>query len=116
LGLPGYGVTGWDLDDSANRLILSIRQTAPEPYYVCGGRGIAVREIHSGTERRLRDLPWGTWTVWPPRPNTRRVTEPPRPGPPAARGPPATSKTREDREDPGTVIDYLLSESGRARL
>jgi len=23
-----------------------------------------VREIHSWTERRLRDLPWGSWTVW----------------------------------------------------
>jgi len=41
-----------------------IRQTAGEPYYVCGGCGISVREIHSWTERRIRDLPWGTWTVW----------------------------------------------------
>jgi transposase len=31
---------------------------------MCGGCGISVREIHSWTERRLRDLPWGTWTVW----------------------------------------------------
>ena len=35
-----------------------------EPYYICGGCGISVREIHSWTERRIRDLPWGTWTVW----------------------------------------------------
>jgi transposase len=64
LRLPGYGVVGWELDEDANTLTLSIRQTAAEPYYVCGGCGISVREIHSWTERRLRDLPWGTWTVW----------------------------------------------------
>ena len=64
LRLPGYGIAGWALDEGANTLTLSIRQTAEEPYYVCGGCGISVREIHSWTERRLRDLPWGTWTVW----------------------------------------------------
>src|SRR6266566_2940571 len=46
LCLPGYGIY------------------AGEAYYVCGGCGISVREIHSWTERRIRDLPWGTWTVW----------------------------------------------------
>ena len=64
LRLPGYGIYGWDTDEAANTLTLSIRQTAQEPYYVCGGCGISVREIHCWTERRLRDLPWGTWTVW----------------------------------------------------
>jgi transposase len=64
LRLPGYGIYGWDTDEAANTLTLSIRQTAGEPYYVCGGCGIAVREIHSWTERRIRDLPWGTWAVW----------------------------------------------------
>jgi transposase len=64
LRLPGYGIYGWDTDEAANTLTLSIRQTAEEPYYVCGGCGISVREIHSWTERRLRDLPWGTWAVW----------------------------------------------------
>src|SRR5882724_8987847 len=64
LRLPGYGVAGWELDEDANTLTLAIRQTAAAPYYVCGGCGISVREIHSWTERRLRDLPWGTWTVW----------------------------------------------------
>jgi len=29
-----------------------------------GGCGISVREVHSWTERRVRDLPWGTWQVW----------------------------------------------------
>jgi zinc-finger of transposase IS204/IS1001/IS1096/IS1165/Helix-turn-helix domain of transposase family ISL3 len=64
LRLPGYGISGWELDEAANTLTLAIRQTADEPYYVCGGCGISVREIHSWTERRLRDLPWGSWTVW----------------------------------------------------
>src|SRR5262249_5883089 len=64
LRLPGYGAYRWDVDDGAHTLTLWIRQTAEEPYYVCGGCGISVRGIHSWTERRLRDLPWGTWTVW----------------------------------------------------
>ena len=66
LRVPGYGVYACDADDATSTLTLSIRQTAREPYYVCGGCGIGIsgREIHSGTERRLRDLPWGTWTVW----------------------------------------------------
>ncbi len=61
---PGYGVAGWETDEATNTLTLSIRQTAREPYYVCGGCGISVREIHSWTERQVRDLPWGTWAVW----------------------------------------------------
>jgi len=59
LRLPGSGISGWDTDEAANTLILSIRQTAGEPSYVCGGCGISVREIPSWTERRIRDLPWG---------------------------------------------------------
>ena len=66
LRLPGYGVYAWATDDATSTLTLSIRQTAREPYYVCGGCGIGIsgRAIHSWTERQLRDLPWGTWTVW----------------------------------------------------
>ena len=64
LCLPGYGIYAAEADEAANTLTLWIRQTAGEPYYVCGGCGISVREIHSWTERRIRDLPWGTWTVW----------------------------------------------------
>ncbi len=64
LRLPGYGIYAWEADEAANMLTLWIRQTAPEPYYVCGGCGISVREIHSWTERRLRDLSWGRWIVW----------------------------------------------------
>jgi transposase len=64
LRLSGYGVYACDADETAGTLWLWVRQTTPEPYYVCGGCGISVREVHSWTERRLRDLPWGTWQVW----------------------------------------------------
>src|SRR6266566_2593091 len=58
LCLPGYGIYAAEADEAANTLTLWIRQTAGEPYYVCGGCGISVREIHSWTERRIRDLPF----------------------------------------------------------
>ncbi len=64
LRLPGYEVYAWDVDEAANLLTLSIRQTGRAPAYVCGGCGISRPEIHSWTERRIRDLPWGTWQVW----------------------------------------------------
>ncbi len=64
LRLPGYGVYAWEAEEGSGTLTLRIRQTAPEPYYVCGGCGISVRDVHSWTERRVRDLPWGTWQVW----------------------------------------------------
>lgn len=64
LRLPGYGVYAWEAVEAASILTLWIRPTAQEPSYVCGGCGISARDIHSWTERRLRDLPWGTWQVW----------------------------------------------------
>ncbi len=64
LRLPGYGVYACEADETAGTLWVWVRQTAPEPYYVCGGCGISVRDVHSWTERRVRDLPWGTWQVW----------------------------------------------------
>ena len=64
LRLPGYGVYAYEADESAGTLWLWVRQVAPEPYYVCGGCGISVRDVHSWTERRLRDLPWGPWQGW----------------------------------------------------
>ena len=60
LRLPGYGVYAWETEELTGTLLLWVRQTASEPYYVCGGCGISVREIYSWTERRIRDLPWGT--------------------------------------------------------
>jgi hypothetical protein len=63
LQLPGYGVYAWEAEATTATLTLWVRQTARAPYYVCGGCGISVRDIHSWTERRVRDLPWGTWQV-----------------------------------------------------
>ncbi len=64
LRLPGYGAYAWEADEVTGVLWLSIRQTTATPYYVCGGCGISVRDVHSWTERKLRDLPWGVWRVW----------------------------------------------------
>ena len=64
LHLPGYGGYACEADETTGTLWLWVRQPAPEPYYVCGGCGISVRDVHSWTERRVRDLPWGTWQVW----------------------------------------------------
>lgn len=57
LRLPGYGVYAWDVDEATGLLTLWIRQTTREPYYVCGGCGISVREIHSldGATDRVGD-------------------------------------------------------------
>src|ERR1700757_1112786 len=63
LRLPGYGVYTWKAEDAANCLRLWIRPTARAPH-VCGQCGRFVRAVHSWTERQVRDLPWGTWTVW----------------------------------------------------
>jgi transposase len=64
LRLPDYGVYACEAEETTGTLTLWIRPTAREPYYVCGGCRISVRDVHSWTERRLRDLPWGTWQVW----------------------------------------------------
>ena len=61
---PGSGVYRWDADEGANTLTLWIRPTAERPAYLCGGCGRVTQAVHSWTERRLRDLPWGTWRVW----------------------------------------------------
>ena len=63
LRLPGYGVYAWEADEALNTLTLAVRQTAETPAYRCGSCGVACQDIHSWTERRIRDLPWGTWQV-----------------------------------------------------
>jgi transposase len=62
LHLPGYGGYACEADETTGTLWLWVRQPAPEPYDG-GGCGISVRDVHSWTERRVRDLPWGTWQV-----------------------------------------------------
>jgi transposase len=64
LQLAGYGVFQSEFDEATSSLTLWVRQTAREPYYTCRGCGIGTRELHSVSERRVRDLPWGMWTVW----------------------------------------------------
>ena len=64
LRLAGYEAYAHEMDETTSRLTLWVRQAATEPYYVCGGCGISIRDVHSGPERRVRDLPWGTWPVW----------------------------------------------------
>ena len=63
LRLAGYAVYAHEVEEAANTLTLWVRQATDEPYYVCRGCGISIREVHSWTERRVRDLPWGTWQV-----------------------------------------------------
>jgi len=64
LRLAGYAVYAQEVEETTSRLTLWVRQMADEPYYACGGCGISIRDVHSWSERRVRDLPWGTWQVW----------------------------------------------------
>jgi transposase len=64
LALPGYGVWQWELDEEGSQLRLWVRQNGRDPSYTCCGCGIECRSVHDARERRIRDLPWGTWTVW----------------------------------------------------
>ena len=64
LRLPGYGVWRWDLDEETLQLRLWIRQNGREPSYTCSGCAIECRSVHDQGERWIRDLPWGTWTVY----------------------------------------------------
>jgi transposase len=64
LRLAGYAVYAQVVEETTSRLTLWLRQMADEPYYACGGCGISIRDVHSWSERRVRDLPWGTWQVW----------------------------------------------------
>ena len=51
LRLPGYGVYAWEAEEATNTLQLRIRQTAPKPYYVCGGTSPACSEELLGRRR-----------------------------------------------------------------
>ena len=65
LALPGYGVYQDELDEDQRTLTLWVRQVGKRLAYTCRGCGISTAATH-GTpgERRVRDLPWGPWTVW----------------------------------------------------
>lgn len=64
LRLLGYRGYRWELNEETLTLTVWVRQVGSDPSYTCSGCGIGVRAIHSVRERRVRDLPWGTWTVW----------------------------------------------------
>lgn len=65
LAVPGDGVYQEELDGDQRTLTLWVRQVGKRPYYTCRGCGISTAATH-GTPgaRRVRDLPWGPWTVW----------------------------------------------------
>jgi len=64
LRLLGYRAYRSELDEAASTLTIWVRQVGADPFYTCSGCGIGARAIHSVRERRVRDLPWGTWNVW----------------------------------------------------
>lgn len=64
LGLAGFGVERWKADKARGRLTLWLTRTEKTPYHTCSGCGIGTRYTRDHHERRVRDLPWATWTVW----------------------------------------------------
>jgi len=64
LRLPGYKVVQHRFEEEASTLTLWVRKAGSAPAFVCGGCGVGKRRVHSVRERRVRDLPWGTWKVW----------------------------------------------------
>jgi hypothetical protein len=63
LRLVGYRAYGWDFQEETSSLTIWVRQAASRPLYTCSGCGIGTERVHSVRERRVRDLPWGTWKV-----------------------------------------------------
>ena len=64
LRLPGYRLYASETEDATSILRLWIRPTGPAPAYVCGARGQAGRDVHSWSERRVRDLPGSAPLRW----------------------------------------------------
>lgn len=63
LRLVGYRAYGWDFQEETSSLTIWVRQAASRPSYTCSRCGIGTERVHSVRERRVRDLPWGTWRV-----------------------------------------------------
>jgi hypothetical protein len=61
LRLPGYRVSACEADETAGTLW--VRQTTPEPYYVCGGCGISVGRRNDGSWLMVR-LEGGRWFTY----------------------------------------------------
>jgi transposase len=66
LRVPGYRVYRYEVEETAATLRLWVRASDPARPYTCGGceAKVEAAAVHSWTERRLRDLPWGIWAVW----------------------------------------------------
>jgi transposase len=64
LRLPGYAAYRWEFDETTSTLTIWLRQSSSEPFYTCSACGVGRRDFRSVQERRVRDLPWGTWQVW----------------------------------------------------
>ena len=64
LRLPGYKVIQHRFEEETSNVTLWVRKAGSVPASICNGCGVGKRRIHSVRERRVRDLPWGTWRVW----------------------------------------------------
>jgi transposase len=64
LRLPGWKAIRHCFEEEASSVTLWVRKVGGAPSHVCGGCGVGKRRVHSVRERRVRDLPWGTWKVW----------------------------------------------------
>jgi transposase len=64
LRLTGYEVHRHEFDEAASTVTLWVRQVGADPFHTCRGCGIGTRRVHSRSQRRVRDLPWGEWKVW----------------------------------------------------
>ena len=63
LRLVGYTAYRREFDEEGSRLTIWVRQAGSRPFYTCLGCGIGSERVHSVRERKVRDLPWSTWTV-----------------------------------------------------
>ena len=63
LRFVGYKAYRWEFEEEASRLTIWLRQAASRPFYTCSGCGVGTERVHSVRERRIRDLPWGTWKI-----------------------------------------------------
>ncbi len=57
LGLPGYRVYQYEIDEPAKRLKLWVRRKAGNRRLICSGCGRKLPEIYDICERGVRDLP-----------------------------------------------------------
>lgn len=64
LRLRGYDVTEARFEPKASAVTLTVQQTAQDPFHTCRKCNIGGRKVHSRSQRRVRDLPWGEWKVW----------------------------------------------------